>query len=91
MPDGRPERFSMNGGHPLAQGLVFAGLGELPNSTYFHDSSLYRNSGTLTNMAVPATATSGWAWDNYLRRMVMLGNFQRGNSLSRCPPQQRHK
>ena len=71
MPGGRPERIRMNYGHPLARGLVFAGLGELPNSTYFHDSSLYHNNGALTNTATPATTASGWAWDNFLRRWVL--------------------
>lgn len=71
MPSGRPDRVILNGGHPLAAGLVFAGLGELPLSTYYHDSSFYHKNGTLTNMAVPATATSGWVWDNFLRRWVL--------------------
>ena len=65
---GRPERVQINYGHPLARGLVFAGLGELPNSTYYHDSSLYSNHGTLTNME-PA---SDWAWSGELRRFGTL-------------------
>ena len=67
----RPLQFSVNHGHPLAQGLVFAGLGRHPNSTYYHDSSHYCGHGTLTDMAVPATATSGWTWDAYLGRWVL--------------------
>jgi hypothetical protein len=67
----RPLQFSLNRGHPLARGLVFAGLGANPNSTHFRDSSLYGNHATLTNMAVPATATSGWVWDNFLGRWAM--------------------
>jgi hypothetical protein len=67
----RPPQFSINHGHPLAQGLVFAGLGRHPDSTYYHDSSHYCNHGLLTNMDVPATATSGWAWDSLLGRWVL--------------------
>jgi hypothetical protein len=67
----RPAQFSLNHGHPLAQGMVFAGLGRHPDSTYYHDSSHYCNHGLLTTMAVPATATSGWARDGYLGRWVM--------------------
>ena len=58
----RPERFTINRDHPLVKGLVFAGLGNLPGSKKAVDSSYYRNHGTLTNMAIPATATSGWKY-----------------------------
>ena len=64
----RPQSFELDHSHPLARGLVFAGLGRVPHSLVYRDSSLYGNHGTLTNMAVPATATSGWAWDNFLGR-----------------------
>jgi hypothetical protein len=64
----RPLDFRINYGHPLAAGLVFAGLGRHPNSTYCHDSSLYTRNGTLVSMAVPATATSGWTKNNFLGR-----------------------
>jgi hypothetical protein len=67
-PRTRPEDFRLNSDCQLAQGLVFLGAGRFPESKYFHDSSLYGNHGTLTNMAVPATATSGWAWDSFLGR-----------------------
>jgi hypothetical protein len=73
--DGRPEYFDIDGDHPFADGLKFLGAGRFPESKYFHDSSQdFRggggsgNHGTLTNMAVPATATSGWAWDSFLGR-----------------------
>ena len=62
----------LNPNSPLYQGLVFAGLGPHPGGYDFHDCSPYRNHGTLTNMAVPATATSGWAWDNYLGRWAAV-------------------
>lgn len=62
----RPETFRLNKFHPLAQGLVFAGLGAHAGSTRYHDSSVYGNTGTLTNMD-PAT---DWVWDSTLNRIV---------------------
>jgi hypothetical protein len=70
-PRERPEDFRLNTDCLLAQGAVFLGLGALAGSTLYHDASLYGNHGTLTNMAVPATATSGWAWDKTLRRWTL--------------------
>ena len=64
----RPPEFTLDPQHFLSRGLVFAGLSRVTGSTHYRDSSPYGNHGTLTNMAVPATATSGWAWHNYLRR-----------------------
>jgi hypothetical protein len=69
----RPDSFELNTDNQLATGLVFAGLGRHANSTHFRDSSLYGNHGT-GNYAVPATATSGWAWDNLLGRWVTRFN-----------------
>jgi hypothetical protein len=70
---GRPPQFRINYGHPLAQGLVFAGLGRHVNSTYFHDDSLYHNNGTLTGFSNPPTGiTSGWGWNNTLKRPVTI-------------------
>jgi len=65
----RPRQFRLNYGHPLAQGLVFAGLGGPAGvaSTLYRDSSLYCNHGTLTNMD-PAT---DWVWDQFLGRWVL--------------------
>lgn len=48
----RPNNFELNYSHPLARGLVFAGLGAYAGSSRFHDSSLYGNHGTLTSGAV---------------------------------------
>jgi hypothetical protein len=67
----RPDFFGLDKTHPLARGLVFAGLGRGRQSLTMRDSSGRGNHGTLTNMAVPATATSGWAWDNFLGRWAM--------------------
>lgn len=50
----RPDQFTLNASHTLAQGLVFAGLGQIPGSTRYHDSSVFGNTGKLTNMD-PAT------------------------------------
>lgn len=73
----RPEYFDVNTNSQPAQGLVFGGLGRFSGSTYYRDSSLYGNHGTLTNMGVPATATSGWELDNFLGRRVL--NFDGTN------------
>lgn len=71
----RPEYFRINPDWPLAESCVFAGLGRFPGGLRYDDAmeSLWGNGnhGTLTNMAIPATATSGWQWDNHLRRMVL--------------------
>lgn len=63
----RPDIFTLNASHTLANGLVFAGLGAHAGSTRYHDSSAYGNTGTLTNME-PAT---DWVWDRTLNRMVI--------------------
>jgi len=63
----RPREFRLSYGHPLANGLVFAGLGRHPNSTHYHDSSLYKNAGTLTAMDPP----TDWVWENYLGRWML--------------------
>ncbi len=70
----RPEDCRLNTDCQLAQGLVFCGAGQFAQSLHYHDSSLYKNHGLLTNMAVPATATSGWTWNNYLRRWGVRGD-----------------
>ena len=44
----RPDRFSIDMGNPLSKGLVFAGLGQMPGTTYYRDESGYQNNGTLT-------------------------------------------
>lgn len=65
---GRPRDFWLNGGHPLAQGLVFAGLGRIANSTHYRDSSPYGNHGSLAGSA------AAWSWNNQtLRNCVTLG------------------
>jgi len=48
----RPEYPRLDYGHQYANGLVFAGLApaRFVGSMYYHDSSLYGNNGTLTNM-----------------------------------------
>jgi len=56
----RPLEFRINYEAPLAEGLVFAGLGGrgCVGSMVFPDSSLYANHGTLTNM----DAATDWVW-----------------------------
>lgn len=63
----RPNNFTINTRHPLAQGLVFAGLGAHAGSTRYHDSSAYGNTGTLTSMDPP----TDWIWDTTLNRFVL--------------------
>jgi hypothetical protein len=46
----RPDRFELDYTHPLAKGLVFAGLGNDPGGMMMLDGSGQRNHGTLTNM-----------------------------------------
>jgi hypothetical protein len=74
-PKQRPQNFRLNRNHNLAQGLVFGGLGRYFNSTYYHDSSLYGNHGTLTNMDPP----TAWVFDPFLGRwvnaMTASGNY----------------
>lgn len=65
----RSDTFRYNYHAPLAQGLVFAGLGfrGSDKTTHFQDSSLYGNHGTLTNMAPP----TDWVFDPTLCRWVL--------------------
>lgn len=72
----RPETFRFNKFHPLAQGLVFAGLGAHAGSTRYHDSSAFGNSGTLTNTE-PAT---DWRFVPQLNRMAF--DFDGSNEYS---------
>ncbi len=57
----------------MARGLVFAGLaqGGLVGSTHYHDSSLYGNHGTLTQMD-PGT---DWVFDPTLGRWISRVNL----------------
>lgn len=82
----RPQDFRIDYGHPLAKGLVFAGLGRHANSTHYHDSSLYGNHGTLIYVDVPATATAGWVWDSFLRRWAthFNGSFGYVSASPKC-------
>lgn len=62
----RPQFPRIDRRHPLARGLVFAGLGGGASTLKYVDSSPYGNHGTLTNMD-PAT---DWVWDSTLNRFV---------------------
>ena len=64
---GRPQFFTIDPSHQLARGLVFAGLGNAPGSSRYHDSSAFGRVGTLVNME-PAT---GWVFDESLGRFVL--------------------
>ena len=56
----RPPTFWIDRSHQLAQGLVFAGLGRFPGTTRYHDSSLYGNTGTLTDVGTGFSLPSMW-------------------------------
>jgi hypothetical protein len=60
----RPQNFTLDYSHPLANGLVFAGLGNVPGSVRYNDSSAWGNHGALTNMD-PKT---DWVWSPVLNR-----------------------
>jgi len=72
---GRPQFFTIDRTHQLAQGLVFAGLGNAPGSVRYHDSSGRGNYGTLTNME-PET---DWGCDSWLGRRFTIhdGSYER--------------
>ena len=81
----RPMEFRINYDAPLADGLVFAGLGGhgCVGSMVYPDSSLYANHGTLTNM----DAATDWVWCDELKRFGLYFNNS-GNAqvqLSRLP------
>lgn len=65
----RPNQFTLNTGHPLANGLVFAGLGGPSGvgSSTFYDLSTQRNHGTLTNM----DSATDWVWVKQLGRWAL--------------------
>lgn len=60
----RPSYPRIDFTHPLASGLVFAGLGGGASTLQYTDSSPYGNHGVLTNME-PAT---DWVFDQTLGR-----------------------
>ena len=49
----RPDTFTIDPHHHLANGLVFAGLGANAGSGHYHDSSLYGLHGSLTGATLP--------------------------------------
>lgn len=59
----RPDNFRLKYDHPLAHGLIFAGLGLVHGNFYYYDSSLYQRHGTLLNMEA-----TDWVWDTTLNR-----------------------
>ena len=76
----RPNIIQLNHEVPLLRGNVFAGLGSGPGSARFDDSSIYRNDGTLTNMA-PAT---DWVQSAELGRWALA--FDHTNSETVTTP-----
>lgn len=72
----RPDIFTLNESHHLANGLVFAGLGAHAGSTRYHDSSAYGNTGTLVGLD-----STDQYFDNTLGRNVI--NLD-GEGLTDC-------
>ena len=81
-PNSRPDDFDLNTNSVLAQGLVFAGLGRFVGSTHYHDSSLYKNNGTLTGYTGAGnTPADKWQWDATLRRWMLGFKYPSGNMV----------
>lgn len=55
----RPDKFTIDPHHHLANGLVFAGLGANAGSTLYHDSSLWSGHANTTDLVVQATSIIG--------------------------------
>lgn len=71
----RPANFTINPAHPLANGLVFAGLGAMPGSTLYRDSSLFGRNGTLTGYTGAGNLPSDrWVWNSTINRTVLNFN-----------------
>ena len=68
----RPANFELDYSHPLARGLVFAGLGNAAGGNRYHDSSTHRNPADGASTFDP---TTDWVWSQELRRWTILGNF----------------
>ena len=79
----RPNTFRIDPLHPLARGLVFAGLGMGNRTAFYKDSSRESkgNDGTLTNMD-PAT---DWLWEPKLGRWALDFDGSDDYVLSPCP------
>lgn len=99
--DGYPVRQNSNGNlsgwpdiakrldptHPLAQGLVGWWPLDEGQGIVARDLSICRNKGTLTGMADPATATSGWGAGSSQRELAFDGS----NDYVSVPHDTRHQ
>lgn len=65
----RPNNFELNQQHPLARGLVFAGLGAYAGSGRYHDSSAYGKHGTRNTGITSISHQLG-------RRLVQVNTLQ---------------
>ena len=63
----RPESFTLDYSHSLAQGLKFAGLQQIPGSELYTDSSAYHIPSKLIN----STIAYNWIYDAILKRMIL--------------------
>jgi hypothetical protein len=57
----RPDHFILSQNHPLSKNLVFAGMGNGPNTKIYNDSSLYGNHGAFA-------FANGWKYNSILNR-----------------------
>jgi hypothetical protein len=68
----RPERFTLNAGSSLANGLVFAGLGQSPGTRLYRDDSEYRRNGILSiDFDVADAPAIAWRWHPEIRRVAL--------------------
>lgn len=68
----RPNEFELDYSHPLAKGLVFAGLGAYAGGDYVHDSSPQKNHGEYYYNHEPTRTPSDWT--HQLGRLCMRFN-----------------
>ncbi|MBE3124822.1 MAG: hypothetical protein IMZ57_04100 [Acidobacteria bacterium] len=74
----------MNYNAPLLRGGVFAGLGYAPRTFRYHDSSIYKNNGTLAGYVNDNGADSPnkqWKFDPYLGRQTLGWSQAAGQSV----------
>ena len=68
----RPTRWIFNPSAPLADCLLFAGLGIHPGTPHYQDSCLYGSVGALTGYSGAGdTPSDRWQWDSYLGRYAL--------------------
>ena len=64
----RPDVFTLDYSHPLAQGLVFAGLGQMPWAGRYDDASSFKNTASLVGFEQPSAQ---WLRDESIGRYAV--------------------